>query len=70
MKTLPALALTVALAAFLLLPVPFELVSSLLFAGGFGAIAVNDYRRRPRSVALRVPAAGATRRNERFGLAA
>jgi hypothetical protein len=71
MKTLPALAFIVALAAFILFPLRFEIAGSILFAAGFAAIIVSDYTRTLRP--LRIPAAPvgvAAERKERFGLAA
>jgi len=71
MKTLPALGFLAALVAFLIFPVSFEVTGSLLFAGGFVAIAISDYARRTRPLA--VPHASVVARppcRERFGLAA
>ena len=70
MKTISTLALISAFAAFLLVPLSFEISVSLLFAAGFTAIALTDYARTMRP--LRVPAAVAVMpaRKEKFGLAA
>lgn len=72
MKSLPAFAFLAALAGFLLLPVNFALAGSILFAAGVLAIAIADYTRWTRPLA--VPAAASPRvratRAERFRLAA
>jgi hypothetical protein len=74
MKTLPAVTFVAAIAAFLLLPLSFEVATSLVFATGFGAIAFSDYSRplqlRPLTVSAPNAAAVAAPRTERFGLAA
>jgi hypothetical protein len=72
MKTLPAVTFFAAIAAFLLLPLSFEVATSLVFAAGFGAIAFSDYSRRLRPLTVSAPSAAAvaTSRTERFGLAA
>lgn len=71
MKTVPILTFLLALGAFLLSPLSFEISTSLLFATGFAAIALSDYGRRVRPLQLPPVAAVVTaRRTERFGLAA
>ncbi len=71
MKTLPAIAFLAALGAFVLSPLSFALGGSLLFAAGVVAIALGDYARPARPLALPAVAAEvAARRSERFGLAA
>jgi hypothetical protein len=73
MKTLPALGFLAALVAFLIFPVSFEMSGSLLFAASFVAIAISDYARRARPLAVRlapVVAMPTASRRERFGLAA
>ena len=73
MKTLPALGFLAALVAFLIFPLSVEVTGSLLFAAGFAAIAISDYTRRSRALALPVApvvAMPAAPSRERFGLAA
>ena len=70
MKTLPALTFIAALAAFVLLPLNFEVTASLLFAAGFAAIFLSDYSRVARSLRQPIPVAVHSPRKERFGLAA
>ena len=73
MKTLPAFAFLAALVAFVLLPFRLETTGMMLFAAGFAAIVIGDYARahRPRLVwNASAPTVAATRRKERFGLAA
>jgi hypothetical protein len=71
MKTVPAFMFIAALGAFLLFPLSFEIAGSALFAAGFIAIALCDYSRRNRPLALpAVAAMVSARRSERFGLAA
>jgi len=75
MKTLPTfafLAALVALVAFVVLPFNFEVGGSMLFAAGFAAIMLNDYRRanRPLMLPMMTAAVVTTSRKERFGLAA
>ena len=69
MKTLSALSLSAALAAFLFVSAGFMAAVSLLFAVGFAAIVATDYMRQPRPLRM-VPAAVVPARKERFGLAA
>jgi hypothetical protein len=73
MKTLPALGFLAALVAFLIFPLSVEVTGSLLFAAGFTAIAISDYTRRARPLALPLAPVVAMRApgyRERFGLAA
>jgi len=73
MKTLPAFGFLTALVAFLIFPLSFEVGGSLLFTAGFAAIAISDYARRARPLAVRlapVVAMPTPSRRERFGLAA
>lgn len=74
MKTAPTFALIAALVAFVLFPINFALGGSALFAAGFFAIVLNDYRRASRTLAVPVlrpePATATLSRKERFGLAA
>lgn len=71
MKTVPALVFLAALGASLLLPLSFEFAVSALFTTGFLCIALCDYSRPSRSLALpAVAMAVSARRTERFGLAA
>lgn len=73
MKLIPSLFLA-ALAAFFVLPLPFEWSVSVLATAGLFAIAGSDYQRR--MLPLRTAAANAAtalpvaERKERFGLAA
>lgn len=71
MKTIPA-AFLVALVAFVLFPLNFEIAGSLLFVAGFAAIVVRDYGRLPRPLTISRPAPVTVTepRRERFGLAA
>ena len=70
MKTISTLALIAAFAAFLLVPLRFEISVSLLFAVGFTAIALTDYARTLRPLRVSAPVEVTTPRKERFGLAA
>ena len=74
MKTLPVLASVAALVALVLASASFELVTSVLFAAGFVAIALTDYssgaRLRAAAPAGSAVPAGRSGRTERFGLAA
>lgn len=74
MKTLPILASIAslaALAAFVLLPLSFEMTCSLLFGAGLAAIVYSDYARVIRSGQMQyATAAVPAKRSERFGLAA
>jgi hypothetical protein len=70
MKTLSTLALISAFAAFLLVPLSFEISVSLLFAAGFTAIAFTDYARTMRSLRVPAPVPVTSVRKEKFGLAA
>jgi hypothetical protein len=69
MKTIPALAILAALAAFIFFPLSFELSLSLLFATGFAAITFADYTRTRRPLMIPVGALVSPGK-ERFGLAA
>jgi hypothetical protein len=70
MKTFPALAFIVALFAFVIFPVNFEIAGSLLFAAGLSAIIFSDYTRMTRPLRVPVSSAVTPARRERFGLAA
>ena len=70
MKTSLPFAFPAAVAAFLFLPVTFELGASLLAGVGFLAIVFFDYARPLRRVALTDRVAVPLSRKERFGLAA
>jgi len=71
MQTLPILAFTAALAAFLPLPVDFGVAVSILVAAGLAAIVFSDYSRRANPLPSRAPAAAvAARREERLRLTA
>ena len=70
MKTISTLALISAFAAFLLVPLSFEISVSLLFAAGFTAIALTDYARTMRPLRVSAPIPVTTVRKEKFGLAA
>ena len=72
MKTLPTLAFLAALVAFVVFPFNFEVGGSLLFAAGFAAITLQDYRRTARLLPLPITASvvATSSRKERFGLAA
>ena len=71
MKTLPALGFLAALVALLILPLSVEVTGSLLFAAAFTAIAISDYARRARPLAVPLaPVVAMPDRGERFGLAA
>jgi hypothetical protein len=70
MKTSLPFAFPAAVAAFLFLPVTFEIGASILVAAGFLAIAFHDYARPLRRVAITDRVAVPLSRKERFGLAA
>ena len=69
MKALPVLTFIAALVALVSLPASFETTVSLLFVAGLASLMASDYARvlpLPRAA----PVAVATKRTERFGLAA
>lgn len=70
MKTLSGILIIAALAAFLLLPIGFEIAMSVLFAIGFAAVVGADYSRRPQMARVATAVAVASQSKERFGLAA
>lgn len=71
MKTLPALGFLAALVAFLVFPLSVEVTGSFLFVAAFMGIAISDYTRRARRLAVPLaPVVAMPVRRERFGLAA
>ena len=63
MKTLPSLAFLAAFVAFVFLPLPFEIVGSILLIAALAAIAVSDYTRAQQPLPLAAaPAAPVTAR--------
>ena len=71
MKIVPFISFIAALAAFLVLPIRFEVATAVLFGLGFFGVVIADYSRpvRPLRVAGGLGASVRGRR-ERFGLAA
>lgn len=71
MKTITIVSSLVALAALFVSTLNFESVISMLFVGGFAAIALSDYSRKVRPLVTELTVTGvAAQRRERFGLAA
>ena len=70
MKTSPIFALAAAFAAFVFLPLTFEVVCSVLFATGLAVMVYGDYARAIQPVTPCMAKAAPTGRSERLGLAA
>jgi hypothetical protein len=69
MKTLPVIAFLAALAAFVLLPISFNLAATLFFVTGITPILIADYTRPLRPLRA-VSASKVAVSRERFRLAA